>query len=175
MQDREIENRARQEAKHLFSSAGAAMQGLRLRIDKEVVVVLEDLYAAFQEARRKCEDRKYREAYGRYDQVYSEFGMRIGQWERKAEGHCQAVKSRHKPGMLEQLKIEIADVKRQAQSAYRLMSKLRSALEPLSKLEDLIELQPSNSPGPQRTKPVRRARAVDESLLEFPEEEGDAL
>jgi hypothetical protein len=185
MPDGEIENRARHEANHLFSSAGAAVQGLRLRVEKKVVVSLEDLYAAFQEARRKFEDRKYREAYDKYDQVYNQFGERIGQWERKAEGHLQAVKNSHKPGKLEQLKTEIADVKKQSQSVLRLLSRLRSALEPLSKLEDAIEAKTA-SPGfpepglakrartPERRRTVRPARVVDESLLEFPDDEGTA-
>ena len=67
MWDKEIEARARQEANHLFSSAGAAIQGLRLRIENKVVVSLEDLYSGFQEARRKFEDRKYREAGDKYE------------------------------------------------------------------------------------------------------------
>lgn len=174
MPDREIENRATPEAIHLFSSAGAAIQGLRLRIEKKVVVFVEDLYAAFQEARRKFEDRKYREAYDKYDQVYSQFGERIGQWERKAESHLQAIKNSHKPGKLEQLKTEIADVKTQAQSAFRLLSRLRSALEPLSKLEDAVEVKPAvpRAPEKRKSKTVRRARVVDESLLEFADDDG---
>lgn len=172
MRDSTIEDRGRQEANHLFSSAGAAVQGLRLRIEKRVAVSLEDLYAAFQEARRKFEDRKYREAYDRYDQVYSQFGERIGQWERKADGVFQAIRDSHKPGKLEQLKTEIADVKTQSQSAFRLLSRLRGALEPLSKLEDPIEGKPSVPQPPKRSRPVRRSRVVDESLLEFPDDEG---
>jgi len=172
MWDSEFENRAKPEANNLFSAAGAAIQGLRLRIENRVVVPLDDLYAAFQEARRKFEDRKYREAYDKYDQVYGQFGERIGQWERKADGCLKAIKSSHKPGKLEQLKTEMADVKTQSQSASRLLSRLRTALEPLSKLEDVIENKPAISRAPEKRKTVRRARVVDESLLEFPEDEG---
>lgn len=171
MPDSDIEHRATQDANHLFSSAGAAIQGLRLRVDKKVVVSIEDLYAGFQEARRKYEDRKYREAYDKYDQVYNQFADKIGQWERKAESHLQAVKDSHKPGKLEQLKTEIADVKTQSRSAFRLLSRLRSTLEPLSKLEDATETTPAVARAPEKRKPVRRARVVDESLLEFSEDD----
>jgi hypothetical protein len=170
MQGSEIDNRARREANYLFNAAGAAIQGMRLRIEKTVVVPLEDIYAAFQEARRKCEDRKYREAYDKYDQVHSQFGAKVGQWERKAEGHLQAVKNSHKPAKLEQLKTEMADVKTQSQAALRLLSRLRSALEPLSRLDDATEIKPAVSPAPQKRKTIRRGRVVDESLLEFPED-----
>jgi len=171
MSGSETENRAKQEANHLFSSAGAAIQGLRLRIENRVVVSLEDLYAGFQEARRKLDDGKYREAYDKYDLVFNQFGDRIGQWERKADARVQAVKNSHKPGKLEQLKTEIADVKKQSQGASRLLSRLRSALEPLSKLEDAAEVKPDDSQTPARTKTVRRARVVDESLLDFPDDD----
>jgi len=171
MSGSETEHRAKQEANHLFSSAGAAIQGLRLRIENRVVVSLEDLYAGFQEARRKLEDGKYREAYDKYDLVYNQFGDRIGQWERKADARVQAVKNSHKPGKLEQLKTEIADVKKQSQGASRLLSRLRSALEPLSKLEDAAEVKPADPQTPAKTKTVRRARVVDESLLDFPDDE----
>jgi len=175
MPDSDIEIRGRQEANHLFSSAGAAVQGLRLRIEKRVVVPLDDLFAALQESRRKLEDRKYREAYDRYDQFYGQFGERIGQWERKAEGQLQAIKDSHKPGKLEQLKTEIADVRAQSQSALRLLSRLRSALEPLSKLPDASEGEPTVVRTSEKSKPIRRARVVDESLLDFPEDEGMPL
>jgi hypothetical protein len=172
MRDRKTDNHAKQEATQLFSSAGAAIQGLRLRIEKTVVVSLEDIQAAFQEARRKLEDRKYREAYDKFDLVFGQFGARVGQWERKADGHLLAVKNSHKPAKLEQLKTEVADVKTQSQSAFRLLSRLRSALEPLSKLEDAVDAKPAISRAPEKCKTVRRARVVDESLLEFPDEEG---
>ena len=170
MRNNEIENQVWQEANQLFCSAVAAIQGLRLRIEKQVAVSLEDLCSAAQEARRKFEDRKYREAYDKYNQVYHQFGERIGQWERKAKGHLQAIRSNHKPGKVEQLKTEIADVKTQSQSAFRLLLRLRSALEPLSALEDAIETKRPTSPAPEKTKTIRRAQVVDESLLEFPDD-----
>ena len=129
MGDSEIENWARLDAKQLFSSAGAAILGMRLRIEKEVVVSVEDLHAPLQEARRVFENRKFREAYAKCDRVYRELGMRIGRWEKAAEARLEAIKQSHKPGKLQQLKIEIADVKRQSQGAFRLLSRLRGALD----------------------------------------------
>lgn len=129
MSDSEIENWARLDAKSLFSSAGAAIQGMRLRIESVVVVPVEDLLAPLQEARRLLEDRKLREAYAKCDRAYREFGMRIERWERAAEKRLEAIKQSHKPGKFQQLKIEIADVKRQSQGAFRLLSTLRGALD----------------------------------------------
>ncbi len=108
------------------------MLGMRLRIENEVAVSVEDLHAPLQEARRLLENRKFREAYNKCDHVYRELGMRIGRWERAAEARLEAIRQSNKLGKLQklqQLKIEIADVKRQSQVAFRLLSRLRGALD----------------------------------------------
>ncbi|MGO8745116.1 MAG: hypothetical protein ACLQNE_03925 [Thermoguttaceae bacterium] len=138
MGDSEIEKWAGLGATGLFASAGAALQGMRLRIDKQVVVSVDDLYALLHEARRLFEERRFREASARFDHVYRDFGRRIGQWEKAAEARLEALRQSHKPGKLQQLKIEIADVKRQSQGAFRLLSTLRGALD-VMRAEDRAE------------------------------------
>jgi hypothetical protein len=170
MGDSEIENRGMLDAKLFFSSAGAAMQGMRLRIEYEVVVSVEDLLAPLQEARRFFEERKFRQAYAKCDHVYREFRERVRQWEKAAEARLEAIKKAHKPGKLERLKIEIADVKRQSHGAFRLVSALRGALELASRFEDAAEVKPAATRAAERTGTVRRALVVDESLLEFPDD-----
>jgi hypothetical protein len=129
----EAEGRARREANQLFSSGGASLQGLRLRIENSVAVTLEDLVAAFQESRRMSEDQRDPEACDIYERVCNQFTEKIGQWERVAQKHLEEVKKSHKPGMLEKVKAEMADVRKQYQVAVRLLSRLRGTLQSLSK------------------------------------------
>jgi hypothetical protein len=129
----DAESLARREANQLFSSGGASLQGLRLRIENTVAVALEDLAAAFQESRRMSEDLRDSEACDIYERVHSQFSEKIGQWERLAQRHLEEVKKSHKPGMLEKVKAEIADVRKQYQVAVRLLSRLRGTLQSLSK------------------------------------------
>jgi hypothetical protein len=129
MGDSEIENWGRLGAKDLFGPAGAAILGMRLRIENQVVVSVEDLHAPLQEARRLFENRKFRQAYAKSDHVYRELGMRIGRWEKAAEARLEAIKQSHKPGKLQQLRIEIADVRRQSHGAFRLLARLRGTLD----------------------------------------------
>ena len=97
--------------------------------------------------------------------------MRIGRWEKAAEARLEAFKKAHKPGKLERLKIEIADVKRQSHGAFRLLSRLRGALEPMSAVEDVVESKPAAPEAPEKTSTVRRTFVGDESWLEFPDDE----
>lgn len=129
MGDSEIGDWARLDAKQLFSSAGAAFQGMRLRIEKEDVVFVEDLHTLFREAGPLFQDRRFREAYTKCDHVCRELEKRINRWERAAETRLRAIKNRNKPEKLEQLRTEIANVKRQSQGAFRLLSRLRDALQ----------------------------------------------
>jgi len=129
MGDSEFEDWARLDAKQLFGSAGAAILGMRLRIEREVVVSVEDLHAPLQEARRLVENRKFRAAFAKCDRVHRELGMRIRRWEAVAEARLEAMKQSRKPAKIQQLKMEIADVRRQSHGVFRLLSRLRDSLE----------------------------------------------
>lgn len=187
--DNEVELRANQ----LFKTLGAAIQGLRLRIEKRVVVPLEDVYAIFQEARRKFEDKEYGKSYDRYIQVINRFREKTDQWEREAQQNLQTVRNSqhqaeanasafsaskaihpvyatsHKPGkesimtILNRLKTEIGDVKKQCNSVSCILTRLRGTLEQLAKSESPVEQrqteeakQSKNCNGP-----------LDKSWLEF--------
>ncbi len=129
MVDSEIENEAWLGANDLFGPAGAAIQGMRLRIENQVVLSVDGLLAPLQEARRLFEQRKFRQASTRADQVHRDLETRIEQWQRAAEARLEALRRSRNLAKIQQLKIEMADVKRQSRGAYHLMSTLRSALE----------------------------------------------
>jgi hypothetical protein len=129
MSDSELKNGAGLGATDLFGPAGAAIQGMRLRVENQIVVSVDGLLAPLQEARRLFEDRKFRQASARADQVHRDLEMKIEQWERAAEARLQALRQSRNLAKVQQLKIQMADVKRQSRGAHRLLSTLRSALE----------------------------------------------
>ncbi len=129
MGDSEIENWAGLGAKDLFGPAGAAIQGMRLRIENQVVVSVDGLLTPLQEAGRLFEERKFRQASARADQVHRELETRIQQWAKAAEARLEALRQSRNLAKVQQLKIEMADVKRQSRGAYRLLSTLRGALD----------------------------------------------
>ena len=91
------------------------------------------------------EDQKHSEACDIYERVYSQFTEKIGQWERLAQRHLEEVKKSHKPGMLEKVKAEMADVRKQYQVAFRLLSRLRGTLQSLSKAGGVTRMRPATS------------------------------
>jgi hypothetical protein len=129
MGDSRTENGVGLGAQDLFGPVGAAIQGMRLRIENQVAVSADGLLSPLQEARRLFEERKFRLASARAEYVHMELERKIEQWASKAEARLEALRRSRSLGKLQQLKIEMADVKRQSRGAYHLMSTLRAALD----------------------------------------------
>jgi len=119
--------------KELFIVAIAAIQGVRLRIEKNVVEHVEGLQTQLNEARRLAEEKRFTEAFDKCNRVHLELKEKVKKWERKAMNRLGEMRERRQMGKLEQLKNEMADVQKQSQGASVPLMRLRSALEILAR------------------------------------------
>lgn len=135
------------EALELFKAAGAVLGGVRLRLEQQIAVQIAEVTSQFQEARRKFNDRKYKEASDKLSQVVGDFNGKVSQWQRKAKSLLK--KYEMNPRKVQELNREVVDVEGRVTSASTILLRLKNAVLSMPE-EGEHEQSPSPSPSPER-------------------------